>query len=439
MAESMAESPACDAGASTATHSSRHVDLVVKLGGAAITHKGSEVEHLNEPVLRSVAQTIAQTIQELRTEGRCPNVVVVHGAGSFGHQFAKQYGVASGGNGTLRVGTDDSSNRRLRLGIAKTRASVCRLNSLVVAALVDAGVNAVGVSPYGGWWTRDGGKTLDLARTKPAIDSLRRTVDAGLVAVVHGDVVLDSKSDCAILSGDTIVRQLCFDLKPKRAVFVTDVPGIFDKPPPKPNGGKRKRSAKNSETLSLLREVCLDASVSGNNDDPWHATRVAVGVTIADDGGVIFPETTGTVENGIVAGKTITSATVELAAGAAGVADVTGGIAGKMREAARVASLGVDVYVSNALRDGSAAAIRGRVDRDTLLVAQDTLDLVLDGNGEKPRPWFGTLVRGVKIHECDAIATEARGCDKHELTAEKARKRGVEGRLSACLRNVVST
>ena len=253
----MAESPACDAGASTATHSSRHVDLVVKLGGAAITHKGSEVEHLNEPVLRSVAQTIAQTIQELRTEGGCPNVVVVHGAGSFGHQFAKQYGVASGGNGTLRVGTDDSSNRRLRLGIAKTRASVCRLNSLVVAALVDAGVNAVGVSPYGGWWTRDGGKTLDLARTKPAIDSLRRTVDAGLVAVVHGDVVLDSKSDCAILSGDTIVRQLCFDLKPKRAVFVTDVPGIFDKPPPKPNGGKRKRSAKNSETLSLLREVCL--------------------------------------------------------------------------------------------------------------------------------------------------------------------------------------
>ena len=463
----MAESSGENAGTPAPTHSWRNVDLVVKLGGAAITHKASATECLNEPALRSVAGTIAAYIAETRAGGGTPNVVVVHGAGSFGHQFAKQFGVAGGGNGTLRTGTDDAFNRNLRRGIAKTRASVCRLNSRVVGALVDAGVDAVGVSPFGNWWTKDGGKTLDLAKTQPALESLKNTIHAGLVCVMHGDVVLDAQRGCSILSGDVLVRQLCETLKPKRAVFVTDVPGIFDKPPPKRDrrtvvkrepeavlddgderavtreddalgtSGKRKRATKSDttntnagfETLSLLREVRLDHPVAAGTDlIPWRATRVAAGVTIGHDGGVIFPENTnqGTGQ-GSAAPPEITSANVELAAAAEGVADVTGGIALKMTQAARVASLGVDVYVSNARRDGAFAAIRGRVDRNSL-------ELALDGNGEiHRRPWFGTLVRGVEIRECDAVATAAHGCDAHKLSSYQAAKvgcwRSLEGLL----------
>ena len=463
----MAESSGENAGTPAPTHSWRNVDLVVKLGGAAITHKASATECLNEPALRSVAGTIAAYIAETRAGGGTPNVVVVHGAGSFGHQFAKQFGVAGGGNGTLRTGTDDAFNRNLRRGIAKTRASVCRLNSRVVGALVDAGVDAVGVSPFGNWWTKDGGKTLDLAKTQPALESLKNTIHAGLVCVMHGDVVLDAQRGCSILSGDVLVRQLCETLKPKRVVFVTDVPGIFDKPPPKRDrrtvvkrepeavlddgderavtreddalgtSGKRKRATKSDttntnagfETLSLLREVRLDHPVAAGTDlIPWRATRVAAGVTIGHDGGVIFPENTnqGTGQ-GSAAPPEITSANVELAAAAEGVADVTGGIALKMTQAARVASLGVDVYVSNARRDGAFAAIRGRVDRNSL-------ELALDGNGEiHRRPWFGTLVRGVEIRECDAVATAAHGCDAHKLSSYQAAKvgcwRSLEGLL----------
>ena len=42
----------------------RDVELVVKLGGAAITHKDSAVASLNEPALRSVAETIAVAIED---------------------------------------------------------------------------------------------------------------------------------------------------------------------------------------------------------------------------------------------------------------------------------------------------------------------------------------------------------------------------------------
>lgn len=65
--------------------------------------------------------------------------VVVHGAGSFGHFEASQYGITK----------PHTPQHTLLEGFAKTRRSVTRLNQLVVSALVDAGVPAVGLSPCG--------------------------------------------------------------------------------------------------------------------------------------------------------------------------------------------------------------------------------------------------------------------------------------------------
>ena len=380
----------------------RDVELVVKLGGAAITHKDSAVASLNEPALRSVAETIAVAIEELRdAEGKSPKVIVVHGAGSFGHQHAKAYGVARGGAGALQERAPENDvTRRLRLGIAKTRDAVRRLNSLVVSALVDAGVPAVGVSPYGAWSTRGGGKTLDSETSPRAKAAATQTLDAGLVPVLHGDVCFDADTDCAVLSGDVVVRELCAWFRPKRAVFVTDVPGIFDKPPPKPSArvrGEGERGApkrrRTDATLTLIREVRVDGHPANDAEDvPWHASRVAKVASVRDDGGVAFSDA-ATSEPAAA----LTSANVDLAGGAV---DVTGGIAGKMREAASVAWLGVDVYVSSHLHDGAAAAIRGRVVRDALEVLPDRAS---GKTAAAARPWMGTLVLGVETRAKDVI------------------------------------
>ena len=50
-------------------------------------------------------------------------MIVVHGAGSFGHPQAKEYGVANGG--------DVDGNARLKEGIEKTKTSVRKLCKLV--------------------------------------------------------------------------------------------------------------------------------------------------------------------------------------------------------------------------------------------------------------------------------------------------------------------
>jgi isopentenyl phosphate kinase len=95
---------------------------LVKLGGAAITHKAT-LETPNSEVISSVARHLADAFRS------SAGMVVVHGAGSFGHSQAAQHGVKGGwGRGPI--------DEWARKGFAETRASVCKLNALVVEALV---------------------------------------------------------------------------------------------------------------------------------------------------------------------------------------------------------------------------------------------------------------------------------------------------------------
>ena len=48
---------------------------------------------------------------------------------------------------------------------------------------------------------------------------------------MHGDCVVDERDGCGILSGDALLEALCLALRPELAVFLTDVPGVFSRPP----------------------------------------------------------------------------------------------------------------------------------------------------------------------------------------------------------------
>lgn len=80
--------------------------VIVKLGGSSITHKGT-LETLNREALTWVVQTIASTIDsdytfhpgQTQTHSNHDTIrpnfsfILVHGAGSYGHLFAKEYGL----------------------------------------------------------------------------------------------------------------------------------------------------------------------------------------------------------------------------------------------------------------------------------------------------------------------------------------------------------
>jgi len=65
------------------------------------------------------------------------------------------------------------------------------------------------------------------------------------VPLVHGDAVLDDAQGVAILSGDIWMVELARELGAKSAVFITDVDGVFTKPPTEPDA-------------ELVREILFD-------------------------------------------------------------------------------------------------------------------------------------------------------------------------------------
>lgn len=204
------------------------VDCIVKLGGSALTHKGQL-----ETVRPDALQRAAAIVKRLHAEGK--SCIVVHGAGSYGHFQAKDYGVSTG-----IVGHSPTEMARLRQGLCLTRLSVTKLNHLVTEQLMKEGVAAVGISPFGGW--KMSGRQVVQAGTEAVKDSLI----SGFVPVLHGDCALDAEQLCCVLSGDTIIEVLSKEFSPKQVVFLTDVDGIYDRPPNCPGA-----QLLNSITVSL--------------------------------------------------------------------------------------------------------------------------------------------------------------------------------------------
>lgn len=186
--------------------------VIVKLGGSAITVK-SQKETLARAFLLQCAEQLAQV--------KDCNLIVIHGAGSFGHFQAKEYGL-SGGN----------SHFNWRFGFADTRRAVTYLNREVVSSLVAMSVPAISLSPLSGCQTAGKGKLVEESTLHRAV----ALALGGFVPVLHGDCVMDVEQGCSILSGDVLVVRLCVQLQTRlrAVVFVTDVPGVLTHPPDHP-------------------------------------------------------------------------------------------------------------------------------------------------------------------------------------------------------------
>jgi isopentenyl phosphate kinase len=179
--------------------------VVLKLGGSVITDKDRE-ETVDEVALERAATTVGAAMQD----DQVSSLVVVHGAGSFGHTHAANHGVST------TDGTQDAT------AIAEIHASMGRLNDRVTAALREAGVPAVPVHPYS-VAARDDDGTLSLSTA-----AVETQLGEGFVPVLFGDVVSHEGKGATILSGDEIVTSLAESLDADRVGLCSTVPGVFD-------------------------------------------------------------------------------------------------------------------------------------------------------------------------------------------------------------------
>ncbi|HTW39638.1 MAG TPA: isopentenyl phosphate kinase [Thermoplasmata archaeon] len=182
---------------------------IVKLGGSVITRK-REVERARPKVLARLAAELA---------GASPvRLVVLHGAGSFGHPGAKRFGLA-------RAPLAAQSARERARGAAIVAAEVRRLHLLVLRALLAAGLSPASVPIATHCRNRAG--ALVAFDAAPFLEALGR----GLTPVSFGDVVPDEEWGASILSADTIAEALVEPLDAARVLFVSDVPGVLQGSP----------------------------------------------------------------------------------------------------------------------------------------------------------------------------------------------------------------
>lgn len=174
---------------------------ILKLGGSVITKKFDYLE-ADEKNIESLAKMLSE-VWNLKMQ-----LVLIHGAGSFGHAPVIAHGITSG-----------VKTKKQILGFADTHSSCTYLSNLIVDRLIKNGVPAVTITP-----------TIVIKQNKGRIvkfdvsiinDYLRN----GYLPVLHGDMVLDKSLGGSVCSGDQIAAYL--GKKAKMIIMGTDVDGVI--------------------------------------------------------------------------------------------------------------------------------------------------------------------------------------------------------------------
>lgn len=183
--------------------------VFLKLGGSLITDK-----RLAETPRLDVLARLAQEIAAVRHQNPSLQLVIGHGSGSFGHMTARRFGTRDG------VRTPEEWQ-----GFAATADAAARLNRIVTASLLDAGLPVWSIQPGVTLRCEDGRVVAGPEET------VGLALERGLIPLVHGDVALDSVRGGTIASTEEIFDWLARTLSPQRIVLAGEVDGVFSSDP----------------------------------------------------------------------------------------------------------------------------------------------------------------------------------------------------------------
>ncbi|MGB9636844.1 MAG: isopentenyl phosphate kinase [Thermoplasmata archaeon] len=185
---------------------------IIKLGGSVITDKRRYRRFKGKTTWKILGE-----IAGVQREKKVCDIMIVHGAGSFGHIKAKQY--------SLDAGKNEDVNKQAE-GFAKVHYDVRSLNLKIMEMLYKLKLPAVSIPPLC-VALNSNGKLKSLA-----MERFRDAMENGLVPVTFGDVVFDEEKCFSICSGDDLALKLAEIFDAERVIFLCDIPGIYEKFPP---------------------------------------------------------------------------------------------------------------------------------------------------------------------------------------------------------------
>ncbi len=242
----------------------RNVERVfAKLGGSVLTDKTAP-EVIDQALLKSIAASIAHVIKQRPTL----QLVIGHGGGSFGHYWAAMYRTAEGAH-----------DRHGWHGVARVADAQGRLNRLVVAALLGAGLDAIAMQASAAALAH----ARELQHWETA--TIERMLASGLVPVVYGDVVLDTAQGAAIMSTEMLFSYLAARLQPQRIVLLGEA-GVFTADPRRDPHAQRIpaiTSANIDEVLGFLggsHGTDVTGGMATKVRDMWRVVQAVPGLAV---------------------------------------------------------------------------------------------------------------------------------------------------------------
>ena len=205
-------------------------DLVlIKFGGSLITDK-SKVCSEKMDVIEKLSSMSAKII----SKGR--KLIIVHGAGGFGHIKAKKW--------KLFEGKDDQIYASQLKAIKEVRNDMRYLNQIIIESLKK---NSLVAEPY---IPHEEGFGVGINyRFSSKINVL---LNSNIIPVIYGDVVdTDNSEEFGILSGDDVCEILARKLNLSHVIFAIDgADGILDNPNLN-SGGKLLKTYSSGDPVAL--------------------------------------------------------------------------------------------------------------------------------------------------------------------------------------------
>jgi len=193
--------------------------MLIKAGGSAITDKKTPFS-IKVDALSNLARELSENRQD---------IVICHGGGSFGHPLALKYNIIG------KIRTEDQMR-----GVTKINIAMRKLSNVLAEALAKGGCRPFAIQSSAIMTAKEG--VIESFN----IDLIENLVDCGVIPILYGDVVYDQKYSFSIISGDQIMRRLAEHYPGSRAIFLTDVDGIYTSDP------------KSDKDARLLKEISFD-------------------------------------------------------------------------------------------------------------------------------------------------------------------------------------
>jgi isopentenyl phosphate kinase len=211
---------------------------ILKLGGSVVTHKNRQGVSVRKILLKEVADELKKIIAK-----KAFNLILIHGAGAFGHQLAHKY--------NLREGVKNDPVKSY--GSLLSRIGNQKLNTAITEILVDNGLKITPMHTASVIIQKD--KKIVSCNLEVIQEALRQNY----VPLLYGEMVFDQALGMTICSGDAIAPYLAKKLKAEKIFFASDIDGIFTKDP------HLHRDAKLLKKIAL-EDIEKNANLAGSHN-----------------------------------------------------------------------------------------------------------------------------------------------------------------------------